>query len=340
MVWKRRKTAMVLCLAVMCALFGTLETAALQEAPGTFGEAASQEAPGTAEGDSEIRMTRKLTAREMEGFEKPREDYWDQNGISYQLSSWDLKTIPCHRETCRLEKEIIYAGVEGAEGLPESIEAQEEVSGHSASGSLNLRRMKVLKEEWQNGFCAPVVFEVYGAQEYHAGSLIIQGEEILEGSLREGEQLLAIMGLSPKAYQIQSVEWMGESYEDENGRICRQALASGQKLLRDYQVVYEGEVQWQEPESYELEMIYRRTEPMLAQKEAVVLEESQKELTFAEGLEKEGLWYWVRSGFAITVGIGLLGIAIGLILLLAMWYRQERRERRRRRISQIIDGNR
>ena len=36
---------------------------------------------------------------------------------------------------------------------------------------------------------------------------------------------------------------------------------------------------------------------MLAQKEAVVLEESQKELTFAEGLEKEGLWYWVRSGF-------------------------------------------
>ena len=90
------------------------------------------------------------------------------------------------------------------------------------SGSLNLRRMKVLKEEWQNGFCAPVVFEDYGAQEYHAGSLIIQGEEILEGSLREGEQLLAIMGLSPR--RIRSSLWnrWENPMRNENGHICHQ----------------------------------------------------------------------------------------------------------------------
>lgn len=43
-----------------------------------------------------------------------------------------------------------------------------------------------------------------------------------------------------------------------------------------------------------------------------------------QGEEPVGnLWYWVRSGFVITVGAGLIGIGVGLLALLAVWYRPE-----------------
>ena len=40
--------------------------------------------------------------------------------------------------------------------------------------------------------------------------------------------------------------------------MCRQAMVWGQKLLRDYEAEYEGEVSWTKPETRELEMVYRQ----------------------------------------------------------------------------------
>ena len=55
-----------------------------------------------------------------------------------------------------------------------------------------------------------------------------------------------------------------------------------------------------------------------------------------QGEGPEGsLWYWVRSCFVITVGAGLIGIGVGLLALLAVWYRQNRREHRRRCLPRI-----
>ena len=42
-------------------------------------------------------------------------------------------------------------------------------------------------------------------------------------------------------------------------------------------------------------------------------------VTEIQGEEPVGnLWYWVRSGFVITVGAGLIGIGVGLLALLAV----------------------
>ena len=118
--------------------------------------------------------------------------------------------------------------------------------------------------------------------------------------------------------------------------MCRQAMVRGQKLLRDYEAAYEGEFSWTQPETYALEMVYRQASPVAP----LFLESAQGAGPGpAPEVQDEGregnLWYWVRSGFVITVGAGLIGISVGLLALLAAWYRQNRREHRRRCLPRI-----
>lgn len=283
--------------------------------------------------DHTLRITRKLDEEQEVTFSEPPQTYWDRDGQEYSLDRWEMVTVPGHKAAQLLEKQIVYAGVEGAEGLPESIPVKEEVSGTPAEGNLFMRNSRVLKEEWQEGFSAPIVFHSYGADEYHAGPLVIEGDDILGTSVAMGGELLNIMGLSPLEYRILSMAWAGEPYEDGEGQICRQALAVGEKLLRDIEVIYEGEVSYMEPDSHELEMVYR---PVVLPPADLTLEtEEAGTLPLQEKGEKGTLWYWVRSGFAITVGAGLIGITVGLLTLLILWYRQNRRERRRRYLPQI-----
>lgn len=299
-------------------------------------------AAGSAQEDSRdgqkdlLRITRNLETGQNQPVTAPPETYWDKEGGEYRLDHWEVVKIPGHPVQRHLEKQVVYAGVEGAEGLPESIAVEEEVSGMPAEGSLYIRQSRKLKEEWQDGFSAPVTFHSYGADEYHAGGLVIQGEDILGTSVAMGGELLNVMGLSPSEYRILSMEWMGEPYEDPEGNLCRQALASGQKLLRDYEITYEGEISFMEPETYELEMTYRpvalQEERAQGAVEETIMKEAPKEVLETE---KGSLWYWVRSGFVITVGAGLIGIAVGLVALLILWYRQNRREHRRIYLPQI-----
>ena len=101
--------------------------------------------------------------------------------------------------------------------------------------------------------------------------------------------------------------------------MCRQAMVRGQKLLRDYEAAYEGEFSWTQPETYALEMVYRQISAV----SPAALETAQgAEHVPAPEIQGEGpegsLWYWVRSGFVITVGAGLIGIGVGLLALLAV----------------------
>lgn len=147
---------------------------------------------------------------------------------------------------------------------------------------------------------------------------------------------MEFMGLSPLEYRILSADWSGESYEDEEGRMCRQAMVWGQKLLRDYEAAYEGEVSWTEPETHELEMVYRQVSPVSPVSPEAAQVADHVPVPEVQGEGREGnLWYWVRSGFVITVGAGLIGISVGLLALLAVWYRQNRREHRRRCLPRI-----
>ncbi len=329
--WGYRILAGIFCAAVFA---GTSRGA---EFAGPHGDAAISQnkvvetgVKSSPEEEGGLYITRSLATEELEHLEAPSETYWTQDGREYELSRWEIKEIPGHRAARTMEKQIVYAGVEGAEGLPESITVADEVTGVPAEGELSLRKTRVLKEEWQEGFTVPVTFHSYGADEYEAGSLILSGKDPLTYTDQLGSELLNMAGLSPGEYRIHTIDWVGEPYADEAGQICRQALAMGEKLLRDYEVTYEGEVSWMEPVSYELGMVYRPAALIPLQTPSVEAppEPALHSIPPADTeLENSPLWYWVRSGFVITVAAGLIGIFAGMALLLILRSRQ-RKERK------------
>lgn len=286
---------------------------------------------GASRREETLVLTRQLSETEQSDPEEPEEVYLDPEGREYRLVQWRIEEKDGGRTGRHLEKQVVYQGVEGAEKLPEAITVSEERSGNPAEGKLILREMKPVNEEWSDSFCMPVIFHAYGAEEYELGELVISGENALEEAAAAGEELLETLGLSGEEYRITNMVWEGEPFADEGGLLCRRALAFGEKLLRDYEAVYEGDIWWQEPVSYELVMEYEPAELSEAAVRQAAdsggeAEEESPEETVPDR-ERDPLWYWVRSGFVITVAAGLLGIGLGLLILFIAWIRRRRKER-------------
>lgn len=277
-------------------------------------------------------ITRQLDEEELDTAADPPASWMDEQGTEYRLKDWNVTEIPGKRVSRHVTRRMRYDGVEGAERIPESITVREEETGEMAQGLLMMKEMQVLSERWDDSFSVPVTFHAYGAREYELGGLVIDAAEAERADLW-GEALLRTLGLLPEAYRLSALEWAGEEYVDETGQICRQATVSGERLLRDYEAVYEGEVLWQEPSVYEL-----RTEYEPVEETSVFLEPSEervKETAASQEAENGPLWYWVRSGFVLTVAAGLLGIAAGAAVLLICWLRQRKRERQEERLPMI-----
>ncbi|MFQ9705192.1 MAG: hypothetical protein ACLR0U_31865 [Enterocloster clostridioformis] len=119
-----------------------------------------------------------------------------------------------------------------------------------------------------------------------------------------GGKLLEFMGLSPMEYRILYADWSGEPYEDEEGRMCRQAMVRGQKLLRDYEAAYEGKSAGHNRKLMLWRWFTGRFPWLLPSLEAAQ-EAGHVPAPEVQDEGREGnLWYWVRSGFVITVGQG------------------------------------
>lgn len=106
---------------------------------------------------------------------------------------------------------------------------------------------------WRDDFSFPITFYEYGAGEYQLGEIIVGGAELTDFTQltklaqQYGAELLRSMGLSEEEYEVEEIVWAGTPYENEDSIVCRDAVARGNRLLRDYQVVYEGVV---EPERW------------------------------------------------------------------------------------------
>ena len=224
-----------------------------------------------------------------------------------------MRELPEASRSRMLEKTEVYREVEGAETLPPYVDSRQEENGARISGRLYMQESRVLGEEWREDFQAPVTFYSYGADEYELGGIKISGEDILDSALAEQELLLGEMGLSSEAYHITSMDWDGESFMDETGQVCRRASARGERLLRDYEAVYRGQVQVVEPVSYEVSAVYEPAElgnisnSEKEQEEALVLEPEAAE-------EPDPFLRWIRTGVTVTAALGVSGILLGIVL--------------------------
>lgn len=263
--------------------------------------------------------------RSREACTRPSEEYTDPGGNRYELERWSVERIAVPAVRRRAEQEVIYEQVEGADVLEEEIEAvvEDRERGQTVTARCRIGEKEAIRQEWQDGFALPVTFHAYGAEFYVLGDRMIPYRED-RPDLDGGESLLLeLAGLSPEEYRITDIRWSGDAYENAEGEPCRDAIASGQKLVRDYRVNYAGTAFFPAQTAWRTVAVYRpageEEQTAEATKPPSFLQEPALLETEAQPLETSmSLWKQITRVLKMIVAVGALLFLGGLFVLAAL----------------------
>lgn len=178
---------------------------------------------------------------EMAKEQKPAETY-EQDGVTYQLSSsWLEETvIPAHEVP--VTETVRYEAVEAADRIPSTIPVvvTDEATGQVLEGTAAISGQEAGEERWEDTFSFSATFHEYGLDGYWLGEQVISLKDDTPDFAGYEAELLALIGVSGEDYAVEEAVWDGDPYEDENGVLCRDAVVSGKKLVRDCTVTYTG----------------------------------------------------------------------------------------------------
>ena len=247
--------------------------------------------------------------------------------------------LEVHAETVR--REVTYEAVEGEADFPGEIDVS--VLAGNDEEVVRCRAVDWAEADryWRDDFSFPVTFYEYGAGTYQLGEITVKEmdledpAQLTELARQYGTELIQSMGLSEEEYEVDEMVWTGTPYENEEGIVCRDAVARGSRLLRDYRVVYEGFVEperwqqlkhggdWDELEEDQQEETGveepEESELAAARPEETVVpvpepeEEERKKSKLQEFLEK------ITQIFLVIVGIGAIFFFGGLLVLALLW---------------------
>lgn len=265
----------------------------------------------------------------------PSDSYvWQEE--TYRLKSCQLVTVPMPELVKYVRQSVLYEGTEKAAEVPGTIDAviRDEESGRSAQVQLPLERTLVSDWHWEDGFAFPVT-----VRGYDAGSFVLDGDvvEIREEQPFAGYEsaLLELIGVDPAYYRIDYTEWNGLPQSDENGTVCRQAMAFGQKYVADIEAVYGGRAVIPEQPGVAYKAVYLReepdtleeTEPMTESEyaEVIVIPVPAEEEVPEETPEGAGIPWWIRNLRQVTTVVVGLGLLLGPLLLLLIRRRKKRK---------------
>ena len=253
-------------------------------------------------------------------------------------------------ETVR--REVTYEAVEDEAALPEEIMVSV-LAGHDGE-MVPCQAVGWVEEAayWQDDFSFPITFYEYGAGAYQLGEITVkktdleEPEQLTELAEQYGTELLESMGLSAEEYEVKEIVWTGTPYEKEDGIVCRDAMAYGNRLLRDWRVQYEGFVEperWQELKrgGADGELNEEGQEETVPETIGVVTETPEK-MPEAEGEEpkeqplhgKSRLQEYLEKVtriFLVAVGIGVVCFWGGLCVLALLGIGRKLREAKDRR---------
>lgn len=187
----------------------------------------------------------------------PSESYHsEEDGQEYERISWEIvrEVLPERMKT--VEQVQILEQVEGMTPIPQTASFEVTDEGRTGNAQTRAESVTVLKEVWSTDFSFPVTFHSCDAEYCQLGDRMIPYRE--EKPEFEGQEylLLDIIGAPRDQYRVIDVRWDGEVYQDEAGIPCRNAVASGEKLLRDYQVLYRGTARFPSAERWQTVTIY------------------------------------------------------------------------------------
>jgi hypothetical protein len=251
-----------------------------------------------------------------------------------------------------ISHEVIYEEVEAAAELPQEIEVEVSDGGEETVAVCALTDVTELESRWVEGFELPVTFHMYDAETYMLDDRRIPKDDTVPQVQDCEEELLAEAGLSRADYRITDVRWSGDSYEDETGELCRDALATGQKLVRTYRAEYVGTAVFERLPDYlrtpETEEVLIEETPESVQetvpeetaaheREDTVLESTEEPVEEIVLTQAEALWKKIVRILMYAVGIGILMVLFGLFILIILYMVKKVRlwyDRRKRKSSQ------
>lgn len=204
----------------------------------------------TVEGDSYIYTTAGVSEQ---GELIDPEQTIEHNGTIYQLKSKELKETTSDAFTKHVERTISYFDIEDNDQIPGIAEiVATDDFGNEISKYMPLIDFTIEKENWDSSFEFPIKIT-----DYDADSFMLNGTEVQKGDplINYEREFLEYLGLDVDYYKINSIEWDGEEYRS-NGHVCRNAIAKGDKVIKDITALYGGEMAFGTATLYSYECTY------------------------------------------------------------------------------------
>lgn len=218
---------------------------------------------------------------------------------------------------CRQQETVTYVSseiayeLEGGQEAPEHAALYLNGEAEGKTQELSLVGGKEVYREWKDGFCFPITVTGYDGDIFLLGDVKIDaGEELLHYK----KEFLEYLGLSEDYYQIDEIQWTGETYERE-GMLCRNALAKGKKLMRYVNARYGGNVRLLKKAMEEVtETLEEETETALEpESRENVLEIAEQELSLFDKILR---WFKEHLTIVSVSILFLLGIILSIFWIL------------------------
>lgn len=165
-----------------------------------------------------------------------------ENGLTYQLvqTSKKKKTL----EKGYLQKVTGYSEYDTRQSaqnaaMSKKVKTKNPRTGETIYVSCKKKgNVKRTADIWVNTYI-DIVFVSYDAEHFIWNGVLVKKntEEPLKGYHKE---LLQSVGGSSRNYKIQRISWMGDSYQNKKGVLCRKAKAYVRKKMPHYRVNYSG----------------------------------------------------------------------------------------------------
>ncbi|MFR3730019.1 hypothetical protein [Lacrimispora sp.] len=261
----------------------------------------------------------------------PNKEYTDQNGKEYWLKSWRMEPyqIPEHKEWA--ERTVHYEKVEWEGQIPKQVPVMimDEVTGEKLKKKCPMIKIKQEEDCWIPDFSFTAVFHSYEADYYQIGEKRIPFNS-RKPELKEcSQELLKEIGVEAENYRITDAVWNGDSYVDETGNLCRDALVTGEKKVFDCYVTYGGDVIFPKSQGYQCVAVYKGFQSVTDG--WLQAHEHQMDLGQSDDHEskKGGSWIIFHKSVVVTLSLLFVGCVIGLLFYIIRRFRQriQRKER-------------
>lgn len=250
----------------------------------------------------------------------PEQEIVNEAGEYLILLRTEIEMIPLTDRRNNVDSHIIYKAVRKEVPTPESalISISDEETGQTFDKILPLKDKRYYNERWEN-FEFKVTFHTYGADLYRLGTLEIPAGDPMPDMKAAEQEVLSSIGLTLRDCRIESYRWSGETYSDQTGELCRDALASAVQRVWDCDAVYGGVIDLPDLARYRRKSVYGTVlEETEGFEIADVNSKTAGETSAANQQDNlpMQLWKFIKNHVTVTIGITLLAVSIILFCVL------------------------